>query len=88
MTPSAKAVEIPPPATGRYLEPEQVQALANREVQCQKAESDLSLTTAAYDKCLANASSAGAWWANPTIVVGGVVIGVGVGAIVALALKR
>jgi hypothetical protein len=65
-----------------------VQALANREVQCRKAEIDLSLTQKAYDKCAAAPIAATRWWQNPVVVIGGVTVAFAVGvAVTALVIK-
>ena len=70
---------VPPPKNPtnselRCLSPGQVSALANREVQCQKLQSDLALTQKAYEDAVKAPSAADHWWADPKIVIGGFVI--------------
>lgn len=67
----APKVNLGPPS--KCLNPDQMKALANREVQCQKMSTDLIMTQKAYDEAVKN-PQAGEWWADPKIVVGGFVI--------------
>lgn len=79
---------IPIAEGSRVLSRDQVQAIANREVQCKKFESDLKLTQDAYQKLLNQSPPSEGFMSGPTWAVGGFVVGVGVGAILVALIKK
>lgn len=66
----------------KCLDTKAVKSLANREVQCQKYKSDLDLTQKAYQDAIKAPHNDDKWWAEPKIVIGGMVLTASVAALV------
>ena len=61
-----------------------VHALAQREKMCQKCQLDLLTRTDAYERLLKEDHPPIQFWQTPTFVVGGITVGVGLGALLAV----
>lgn len=72
----------------KTLNAEQMRALANREVACQKCEVDLRLTKLAYEDAIKAPHQNDSWWADPKIVIGGFVVTASLTALITYAIVK
>lgn len=82
------AIEANTPAGTMCLDQYEIKDLAAFKKSCDVCRLDLKSTQNTLKKCVDHGAPATAWWADPKIVVGGIAISLGLGAIIGMAIAK